>query len=155
MVHIFLWVLVYYTYRNNQVHSQNFPLLVMFEACTVIDFKYLGVWLSDNLTWTKHVEQITKRATKQAGLIFRRFYAHSSSESLKQLYVSFVRPHLEYAAPVWDPHCIIHINALERVQKFSLRMSYKAWDEEYDNLLSRANLQPLAKCRKFLKVCYL
>ena len=103
----------------------------------------------------KHVEQITKRATKQAGLIFRRFYAHSSSESLKQLYKSFVRPHLEYAAPVWDPHCITHINALEKVQKFSLRMSYKAWDEEYDNLLSRANLKPLAKRRKFLKVCYL
>ena len=121
----------------------------------VSDFKYMGVWLSDNLTWTKHVEQITKRATKQAGLIFRRFYAHSSSESIKQLYVSFVRPHLEYAAPVWDPHCNSHINALERVQKFSLRMSYKAWDEEYDNLLSRANLQPLAKRRKFLKVCYL
>ena len=84
----------------------------------------------------------------------RRFYAHSSSESLKQLYVSFVRPHLEYAAPVWDPHCITHISALERVQKFSLRMSYKAWDEEYDNLLSRANLQPLAKRRKFLKVMH-
>ena len=32
---------------------------------------------------------------------------------------------------------------------------YKAWDEQYDNLLSRANLQPLAKRRKFLKVCYL
>jgi len=28
-------------------------------------------------------------------------------------------------------------------------MSYKAWDEEYDNLLARANLQPLAKRRKF------
>ena len=82
----------------------------------VSDFKYLGVSLSDDLTWTKHVEQITKRATKQAGLIFRRFYAHSSSESLKQLYVSFVRPHLEYAAPVYDPHCINLINAVERVQ---------------------------------------
>ena len=48
--------------------------------------------------------------------------------------------------------CTIYI---ERIQKFSLRMSYKAWDEEYDNLLSRANLQTLAKRRKFLKVCYL
>ena len=28
---------------------------------------------------------------------------------------------------------LFHINALERVQKFSLRMGYKAWDEEYDN----------------------
>ena len=51
-----------------------------------------------------------------------------------KLYISFARPHLEYTAQVWDPYCITHINALERVQKFSLRMSYKAWNEEYDNL---------------------
>ena len=97
-------------------------------------FKYLGIWLSDNLSWSKHIEQITKRAMKQAGMIFRRFYAHSNSQSLKQLYISLVRPHLEYAAPVWDPHCMAHIRTLERIQKCSLRI-FKSWNEEYHDLL--------------------
>ena len=63
-------------------------------------FKYLGVWISDDLKWSKHIEQITKKATKQAGLIYRRFYPYSNSGTLKQLYLSQVRPHLEYAVPV-------------------------------------------------------
>ena len=82
----------YMVISRKRQHHQPMNQLTISNALLekVSDFKYLGVWLSDNLTWTKHVEQITKRATKQAGLISRRFYAHSSSESLKQLYVSFV-----------------------------------------------------------------
>jgi hypothetical protein len=67
----------------------------------VSSFKYLGVWLSENLKWNAHIQQITKKARRQAGVIFRRFY---NPQCLQQLYLSFVRPHLEYAAPVWNPH---------------------------------------------------
>ena len=36
--------------------------------------KYLGVLLSEDLSWSNHIEQITKEAMKQTGMIFRRFY---------------------------------------------------------------------------------
>ena len=32
-----------------------------------------------------------------------------------------VRPQLEYAASVWDPHTVIHINQIERVQRRAAR----------------------------------
>jgi hypothetical protein len=67
----------------------------------VSSFKYLGVWLSENLKWNAHIQQITKKARRQAGVIFRRFY---NPQCLQQLYLSFVQPHLEYAASVWNPH---------------------------------------------------
>ena len=70
----------------------------------VSSFKYLGVWLPENLKWNAHSQQIIKKARRQAGEIFRRFYKHSNPQCLKQLYLSFVRPHLEYPAPVWNPH---------------------------------------------------
>ena len=38
-------------------------------------------------------------------------------------YLSYVRPHLEYAAAVWHPHQRGLINALECVQKFALKAS--------------------------------
>ena len=89
-------------------------------------------------------------------MIFRRFYAHSNSQSLSSCsYISFVRPYLEYAAPVSDPHCMAHIRTLERVKKFSLRMSFKSWNEEYHNLLLLAGLQPLSDRRRFQKLGYL
>ena len=42
------------------------------------------------------------------------------AETLNQLYVYLVRPHLEYAAPVWDPHLQKDIDKLESVQTFAL-----------------------------------
>ena len=57
---------------------------------------------------------VTKRASKQVGMIYR-FYTHSNPETLKQLYISFVSPHLEYTVQVWDLHHARHINALEKV----------------------------------------
>ena len=64
----------------------------------VSTFKYLGVWLSDNLSWSTYV---VKECTKKSGLIYRRFSCYSTKDFLQQLYLSFVRPHLEYAVPVW------------------------------------------------------
>ena len=58
------------------------------------------------------------------GLIYRQYYQYSNTDTLKQLYISSVRPHLEYAA-VWDPHLQKDISKLEKVQTFALRMCTK------------------------------
>ena len=72
------------------------------------------------------------------------------------VYLRFLaEPHLEYAAPVWDPYCSSHVDALERVQKFALRMCFKNWNLEYQQLLVASKLQSLAVRRKYLKLCYL
>ena len=102
-----------------------------------------------------YILQISKKARKQVEIIYRTFYKYSNPDCLKQLYPSFVRPHLEYAAPVWDPYCSSHVDILEKVQKFALRISYKAWKEHYASLLERSGLQPLPIQRKLLKLCYL
>ena len=36
--------------------------------------------------------------------------------------VTLVRPHLEYAAPVWDPHLVKDITKLENVQTFASQL---------------------------------
>ena len=63
----------------------------------------LGVLITNNLTWSAHIGSICFNAKKILGLIYRRFYTSSNQETLKQLYISLVRPHLEYACHVWDP----------------------------------------------------
>ena len=113
------------------------------------------MWLSEDLKWNAHIQQITKKARRQAGLIYRRFYKHSNPQCLKQLYLSFVRPHLEYAAPVWNPHHTSQIASIEKVQKFALHMCYKDWREQYVSLLERSGIQSLADRRKLLDICYL
>ena len=66
----------------------------------------LNIWVTDNLSWSKHIQSNTKKAMKLIGLDYWKFYQHSSTKTLKELHISFIRPHMEYATSVWDPHCI-------------------------------------------------
>ena len=38
------------------------------------------------------------------GMLYHKLYRYSDMETLMQLYVTFIRPNLEYATAVWDPH---------------------------------------------------
>ena len=49
------------------------------------------------------------------GLI-RRTFSYLDEHLFKQLYTTFVRPHIEYAQSVWSPHLLKHVKQLENVQ---------------------------------------
>ena len=66
----------------------------------VESFKYLGILLSSDLSWSEHIESICTKASK---LLYHKFYKHAELPALFQLYLSLVRPHLEYASDVWTP----------------------------------------------------
>ena len=89
------------------------------------------------------------------GLIYRQYYQHSNTDTLKQLYMSSVRSHLEYATAVWDPHLQKDINILEKVQTFALRMCTKNWTADYGSLLTSSNLPSVKNRRLFLKLSFL
>ena len=103
-------------------------------------FKYLGVLLSHDLSWDEHVQSVCSRARKILGLLYRWFYNNAPSHSLLQLYLSLVRPHLDYAAAI----CSLLVKkdqvALENVQKFACRMATKSWDSSYEDLLDLVDL---------------
>ena len=84
-------------------------------------YKYLGIVLSSDLSWTQNIQSTCGKVRKLIGLIYRHFYQCSNSESLFQMYISLVCPHLEYANQVWNPYKTGEINSLEDVQKFALR----------------------------------
>ena len=102
----------------------------------VSTYKYLGVIISDDLSWALHIEEITSKARKLVGLLYRNFYRWSSSDALLKLYLSLIRPHFEYAVQVWNPYLIKDIQKLETVQKFALRMCLKRY---LDGVLATEN----------------
>ena len=55
-------------------------------------FKYLGVLLINNLSWSDHISELCSKARKIIGLLYRQFYNDSNPATLKQLYISLVRP---------------------------------------------------------------
>ena len=52
------------------------------------------------------ISSICNKARQVLGLLYRRFCSCTNPDALKQLYLSLVRPHLEYACLIWDPHLV-------------------------------------------------
>ena len=97
----------------------------------VTEFKYLGILITADLSWTAHINMICTKARMLVGMLYRQFYQDADTSTLKQLYVSNIRPHLEYACQVWDPYLQKDVDKLELVQKFALRVCSKQWDASY------------------------
>lgn len=121
----------------------------------VSNYKYLGVHLSSDLSWSTHIQSITAKARKVLGLLYRKFYNFSPPDVLVHLYLSLVRPLLEYAAVVWSPHLKKNILELENVQKFGLRMATKLWQYPYEYVLQRTQITTLENRRNIARLCEL
>ena len=80
------------------------------ELKNVQNYKDLGVIISSDLSWSKHVEEIVNKANKILGLI-TRIVGNRNKDVFSLLYKSLVRPTLEYACPLWDPHLVKNIKS--------------------------------------------
>ncbi len=119
------------------------------------NFRYLGVNFSSNLTWSYHTNIICNKSRKLVGLLYRNFYKFASPFTLGKLHKSLIRPHMEYASPVWDPFLAKDIKAIEDVQKFALRVCTKSWRSDYNELLDYCDIPTMASRRKVAKLCLL
>ena len=81
----------------------------------VFSEKDLGVTIDMELNFEDHILSKVNKANSIMGLIQRSF-SFLDKHLFKKLYVTFVRPHLEYAQAVWSPHLSKYINIIENVK---------------------------------------
>jgi hypothetical protein len=114
------------------------------------NIKYLGVNLSSDLRWDKHVMECISKANRVLGLLKRNL--HFCSKEVKETaYLSFVRPILEYAGIVWDPHCIYLEEQLEKVLKRAARFvlnNYSYEEGSMSEMMEALQWKPLKECRR-------
>ena len=144
-------------YTLNNAETENPPVILLNgdPVEKVSEFKYLGVIISDDLCWSKQVAAVVTRSRKILGVIFRKFYPWCDTSTLLKLYTAYVKPHLQYCSFVWDPPLLKDQQALEKVQKFALRMCYKRWSATYPELLGISKLPTLSVERLYSKLCHL
>lgn len=100
--------------------------------------------------------EIVTTAKTQLGLMYSHFYHECRPDTQKALYITIVRPLLEYAVPIWDPRIVKDIVAPESVHRFATKSCTRAWQGvDYSERLCMLN-QPTLKARYHtLKLCYL
>ena len=91
----------------------------------VSHYKYLRLNVSEDLSWSYHIQIQCKKSRKMIGILFRNFYAYCNAHTLHVLFKTVIMPHLEYGCVVWDPHLLKDKTAIENVHKFALRVCSK------------------------------
>ena len=120
--------------------------------------KYLGIHISSDLSWREHIRQTTAKATKSLGFLRRNL--HSCPQNVRaQVYTTLIRPVIEYASTVWDPHQIELIQQIQQVQHQAARFAtgnYYSMDPGcVTNMLNKLQWEPLQHRREKSKVIML
>ena len=113
----------------------------------VSEYPYLGLTLTNNMSWQTHINIISAKANRMLGLI-RRNLRCCSQKLRQQAYLTLVRPHLEYCSPVWNPYTKKNIAKIENIQRQAARFVFSNYrrqesvskmieDLQWDTLESR------------------
>ena len=84
--------------------------------------KHLGLYLSNDCSWHKHIDYITEKAWYRINIL-RKLKFHSDRKSLETIYITFIRPLLEYGDIIWD-NCTHHEKIeLDTIQNEAARIA--------------------------------
>ena len=107
----------------------------------------LGIILSTDLKWKDQVKNASGKANQMLGRI-KNSFSYFDVDMAKQLYTTFVRPQLEFAAPVWNPYLVQDIAKIESVQHRATRLVPKFKKLPYEERLKVFGLTDLSKRRE-------
>ena len=102
----------------------------------------LGVLFTPDLKFSQPIKSITRKANSVIGTIKQSFSCLGKT-MFCTLYVSLVRPHLEYASEIWNPYLIGDIQTLEKVQRWATKLVPKLIYLDYTSRLVALNLPSL------------
>lgn len=110
--------------------------------------------ISSGLTWSTHINSVANSANRVLGYL-RRNLALTTPAVKLLAYTTFVRPKLEYANAIFDPHQINLINVLESVQNRATRfiLSEYSRGSSISALKTQLNLSTLVSRRKIARLC--
>lgn len=117
------------------------------------EIKYLGLTITSNLKWEKHISNICAKAFKKLCFLRRKLSKSPTSVKLTA-YKTLIRPTLEYASVVWDPHYRKDISSLELIQRRAARFIIGDYrhSSSVTTMLQKLDLETLEERRKIIRL---
>ena len=117
----------------------------------VDSFKYLGLHIDSRFDWKEHVNQISSKISPYVGIL-RRIRHCVDTNTLMQIYYSFIHSRLIYCLPVWS-HCSMELKMrLQRLQNKAIKLihfkphltpSTELYDEKFLSFLQLCDYEPI------------
>jgi len=109
--------------------------------------KDLGVIFTTNLKWKNQVIASANKANQMLGRI-KKSFAHFDCKLLSSLHLTFIRPLLEFAVPVWSPYFQSDCVEIEKVQRRATKLVQSIRRLSYESRLKTLGLTTLAERRQ-------
>uniref|UniRef100_A0A8C5NFT0 Reverse transcriptase domain-containing protein n=1 Tax=Gouania willdenowi TaxID=441366 RepID=A0A8C5NFT0_GOUWI len=98
----------------------------------VKEYRVLGVWMDDKLTWKKHI-QIVKNKVAKSSYILWKLQQILHTKSLKTIYSSLIASHLNYCSEIWGNNYKTYLEPLFKQQKKAIRILHKVPHNTHTN----------------------
>ena len=104
--------------------------------------KDLGVIVDEDLNFKNHISSKISKANSMIFLI-KTCFKYLDTDMFKTLYKTLIRPHLEYASPVWSPVFKYEIQRIEGVQRRATKLVPEISNLPYIDRLKHLKLPTL------------
>ena len=114
--------------------------------------KVLGIYIQQNLKWDTQVKEMLKNCNRRLFMLRTLKHFNLPLSDLVTIYTGFVRPILEYCAPVFHSNLTKKQTIdIERIQKRACKIILSFNYSTYDNALATCNITSLEERRE--KLC--
>ena len=146
---------VMHIHRGNSTKSYFYQICGEFLS-PVTNEKYIGVHITQDLSWSLHIDRVATKASQKLGFIRRNL--RGAPAQCKQLaYIALVRSGMEYATTIWDPHINVHSNKLEKIQHRAARWATSQYSHRTSvtSLVDQLKWHPLEDRMRIQRLAFL
>jgi hypothetical protein len=110
---------------------------------------HLGVWITEDMTWNRHVSEVCKGCYPRVKMLTKLKFVGVNTEDLIQIYSLFIRSKAEYCSTVFHSSLSERLSAkLEAIQKTCLRVILGEMYISYEAALEMCGLESLQTRRE-------
>ena len=103
--------------------------------------------MSNDFTWNRHVDTMIQKASKRIFMLYQR--AGIRQADMVTIYLTVVRPIVEYACPVWHTNLPKYLSdSIEMIQKRAVRGIFPGMS--YIDILNHIGITTLKERRDFI-----
>ena len=102
--------------------------------------KYLGVTITDSLSWSTHIHNVKRDCYSKIGII-NRVFGKCPTHVKTKLYQQLVLPKIDYCSSVWSPGSVGLIKQLDKIQYKATKVILGDKSDTYVNNMKALKFQ--------------
>ena len=131
--------------------DQTFEIKINDQQINKVSYtKFLGLYIDDELSWRKHIDQISTKISKMRGIMAKARHV-LFIQTLKTIYNTMVYPYLTYCSIMWKSTYPTRLKPILMIQKKLVRiMTFSKYQDKSKPLLQSLKILNIHELNMYL-----